>query len=123
MARSETDNLLADFCGLRSVLLIAVIMMLLAIVMLLVPGQGLMATWESLGMLALFLQWLGMTSLVVLCILTPWLRHLSMPVSSMIVFVVIQLMTLAVSELAYQLTVAGVLACDKIDLPQLADVM
>lgn len=105
MARSETDNLLADFCGLRSVILIAVIMMLLAIVMLLVPGQGLTATWESLGMLAMFLQWLGMTSLVVLCILTPWLRHLSMPVSSMIVFAVIQLMTLAVSELAYQLTV------------------
>jgi two-component system sensor histidine kinase AlgZ len=56
-------------------------------------------------MLAMFLQWMGMMSLAVLCLLTPWLRHLTMPISSMIVFAVIQLMTLAVSEVAFQLTV------------------
>jgi two-component system sensor histidine kinase AlgZ len=104
MAKHYPDNLLADFCGLRSVVLISVIMMLLAIVMLLVPGQSLTATWESLGMLTMFLLWLGMSCLAVLCLLSPLLRHLSMPMSSMIVFVIIQLMTLLVSEIAYQLT-------------------
>ena len=105
MAKHKPDNLLADFCGLRSVVLISVIMMLLAIVMLLVPGQRLSATWESLGMLAMFLLWLGMICLAALCLLSPWLRHLSMPLSSMVVFVIIQLMTLTVSEIAYQLTI------------------
>ena len=104
MANQRPDNLLANFCGLRFVLLVAVIMVLLAVVILLIPGQSLATSWESLGMLAMFLQWLGMICLAVLCLLTPLLRGLSMPVSSMIIFVVIQLDTLAMSEVAYQLT-------------------
>lgn len=105
MNDSQDNNLLADFCGIRSVLVIAVAMVLLAVVMLLVPGQKLSASWESLGMLAMFLQWLGLLCLAVLCLISRWLKHQSIMLSTIMVFVTIQLVTLVVSEMAYQLTV------------------
>jgi len=102
--QAETNNLLADYCSIRAVALVAVIMVLLAIVMLLVPGQNMIASWESLGVLAMFLQWLGLLSLAVLCVLSRWLKHLTMPVGAGLTFVAIQLVTLGVSEFAFQLT-------------------
>lgn len=101
---SQHTNLLADFCSARAVLLVAVSMVLLAIVMLLVPGQRLAATFDSLGVLAMFLQWLGMMCLVVLCLLSPLLKRLSLTVNAVATFLIIQFMTLLVSEVAFQLT-------------------
>ena len=102
---NNTDNvLLIDYCSARTVLLVSVIMVLLAIVMLLVPGQSIHASWGSLGVLVLLLQWLGLSSLVVLCALSPKLKSLSLISSTIAAFIIIQLMTLLVSEIAYQLT-------------------
>jgi two-component system sensor histidine kinase AlgZ len=102
--RRETNNLLADYCSIRTVLFVVVIMVLLAIVMLLVPGQNMTASWESLGVLVMFLQWLGLLSLALLCAISPWLKRLSMPAGAGLTFVLVQLVTLGVSELAFQLT-------------------
>ena len=101
----NTDNvLLIDYCSARTVMLVAVIMVLLAIVMLLVPGQSIHASWGSLGLLVILLQWLGLSSLAVLCLLSPKLKSLSLISSTIVAFVIIQVMTLLVSEIAYQLT-------------------
>ncbi len=97
-------NLSADFCSARSVLLVAVSMVLLAAVILLVPGENFMGSLELLGIQAMFLQWLGLTCLAILCLLNRWLRNLSLVMSTIIIFLVIQLVTLMVSESAYQLT-------------------
>ncbi len=101
---NDKTSLLADFCSARAVLLVAVSMVLLAIVMLLVPGQRLTTSWESLGMLAMFLQWLGLMSLALLCLLSPWLKRLSLTLNTGVTFVIIQLTTLFVSEVSYRLT-------------------
>ena len=101
----NTNNvLLIDYCSARTVMLVAVIMVLLAIVMLLVPGQSIHASWGSLGLLVILLQWLGLSSLAVLCLLSPKLKSLSLISSTIVAFVIIQVMTLLVSEIAYQLT-------------------
>jgi len=101
----STDNaLLIDYCSARTVMLVSVIMVLLAIVMLLVPGQSIHASWGSLGVLVILLQWLGLSSLAVLCVLSTKLKGLSLISSTIVAFIMIQLMTLLVSEIAYQLT-------------------
>lgn len=102
--RHNDTNLLADFCSAHALLVVTASMVLLAIIMLLVPGKQLTATFGSLGILAMFLQWLGIISLATLCALTPLLRRLSLAVNAVVTFVVIQLMTLLVSEAAFQLT-------------------
>ncbi|MCW8963876.1 MAG: histidine kinase [Gammaproteobacteria bacterium] len=79
-------------------------MCLLAMVMLLMPGQRMIVSWASLGMLAMFLQWLGLLSLTVLCVLSPLLRRMGILSGSILTFASIQLVTLVVSEAAYQLT-------------------
>ena len=102
---SNIENaLLIDYCSGRTVMLVSVIMVLLAIVMLLVPGQSIHASWGSLGVLVLLLQWLGLSSLAVLCMLSPKIKNLGLTSSTIVAFLIIQLMTLIVSEIAYQLT-------------------
>jgi len=102
----KNDNmLLSDYCSTRTVLLVSSTMVLLAIVMLLVPGQTIHTGWNSLGVLVLLLMWLGLSSLAVLCALSPRLKHLSLISSTIVAFIVIQVMTLIVSEIAYQLTI------------------
>ena len=104
--RQNTDNneILSDYCSARTVFLVMLIMVLLAIVMLLVPGQSIHTGWDSLGLLVLLLLWLGLSSLSVLCALSSRLNRLSLTASSISAFLIIQLMTLIVSEIAYQLT-------------------
>ena len=97
-------NELADFCSIRSVLLVIVTMVLLAIVVLMVPGQQLGVSWASLGMIAMFLQWLGLLSLGVLCLISPLLKRVSMLSGAVLTFVLIQLVTVGVSEVTYQIT-------------------
>lgn len=104
VSEDKKINLPADFCSSRSVLLVIASMVLLAAVMLLAPGRNLTINPELLGMQAMFLQWLGLTCLAILCLLNRWLKNLSLLKSTLIIFVVIQLVTLAVSEFAFQLT-------------------
>ncbi len=104
VSEDKKINLSADFCSSRSVLLVIASMVLLAAVMLLAPGRNLTINPELLGMQAMFLQWLGLTCLAILCLLNRWLKNLSLLKSTLIIFVVIQLVTLAVSEFAFQLT-------------------
>jgi two-component system sensor histidine kinase AlgZ len=98
------NNMLADYCSIRAVSFVVVIMVLLAIVMLLVPGQNMTTSWESLGVLVIFLQWLGLLSLALLCAISPWLKRLSMPAGAGLTFILVQMVTLGVSELAFQST-------------------
>ena len=102
---NNTDNvLLIDYCSARTVIFVSVIMVLLAVVMLLVPGQSIHASWGSLGVLVILLQWLGLSSLAVLCMLSPKMKNLGLTLSTVAAFIIIQIMTLLVSEIAYQLT-------------------
>lgn len=79
-------------------------MMLLAMVMVLAPGHVLDGGWEALGMMAMFLQWLGLLSLAALCLARPLMKRMSMVMAALFTFILIQLVTLVVSEVVYQLT-------------------
>jgi len=103
-SKGKKVNLSTDFCSARSALLVVASMVLLAAIILLAPGKDFMGDLESLGIQAMFLQWLGLTCLAVLCLLNRWLINLSPVMSTVTIFIVIQLITLMVSEFAYRLT-------------------
>ncbi|TNF97783.1 MAG: sensor histidine kinase [Gammaproteobacteria bacterium] len=103
-SHDDSGNLLADFCGFNAMLLVVVIMTLLSFILLMSSWGSLTKGWEELGLIALFLQWVGLSSLVVLCVFKPVLKKLSRPASALVTFVIIQLVTLLVSEIGYLLT-------------------
>jgi len=103
MQENTSNNLLTDFCSGRTVALVAVIMVLLAIGILLVPGRNIADGWVDLGIMALLLQWMGLLSLAVLCLATPLLRRMSLTANAIVTFSLIQLVTLLVSEAVYQI--------------------
>jgi two-component system sensor histidine kinase AlgZ len=103
-SHEDTGNLLADFCGFNAMLIVVVTMTLLALILLMASWGSLTKGWEELGLIALFLQWVGLSSLVVLCLLKPYLRKFSRTTSAMLTFTIIQLVTLLVSEIGYLLT-------------------
>lgn len=102
---TRNSNQLADFCGARPVLLVAVSMVLLAMIMLLVPGQRLAPTFESLSLLVVFMQWLGLMSLAALCFISRWLRRMGAMANILAPYLIIQLVTLAVSEVTWRLSI------------------
>jgi len=92
---------LPDLCSIRMLLVVIVIAQLLAFVIMLagsVPGQR----WQDLGLISLFVQWLALCSVLVLCLLRPWLERFSNARAGMICFAILMLLTLLISELAFR---------------------
>jgi len=91
---------LPDLCTIRILLLVIVIAELLAFVLALAasrPGQG----WQDLGLISLFVQWVALCSVFLLCISRPWLARFGNIQAGFISFAVINVITLLVSELTY----------------------
>jgi len=91
---------LPDLCSIRMLLVVIVIAQLLAFVIMLagsVPGQR----WQDLGLISLFVQWLVLCSVLVLCLLRPWLERFSNARAGMICFAILMLLTATISELAF----------------------
>jgi len=98
---------LPDLCSIRMLLVVIVIAQLLAFVIMLagsVPGQR----WQDLGLISLFVQWLALCSVLVLCLLRTWLRRFSNVKAGVISFSILLLLTLIISELAFSyVTIPG----------------
>jgi two-component system sensor histidine kinase AlgZ len=57
---------LPDFCGLRVVFAVVVIGEMLALVLSLAPAVG-GDRWSDLGLVSLYVQWVALTGIAVLC--------------------------------------------------------
>jgi len=93
---------LPNFCGLRMVFVVVVIAQLFAFIVLLL---GLHAyrdnLWQHLGLISLFIQWCALASCAVMCLLRPFICHLSHRVVATISYLIIVLVVWGVSEVAY----------------------
>jgi two-component system sensor histidine kinase AlgZ len=99
----EEQFFLPSFCDVRMVFAVVVIAELLAFVLVLVSPGLLGDPWSDLGLVSLFLQWIALASAAVLCLARPLLSRLDNIPAALISYLLVMLVTVAVSEAAYQL--------------------
>jgi len=91
---------LPDLCNIRILLLVIVIAEMLAFILTLAgsaSGQG----WQDLGLISLFVQWVALCSVLLLCVSRPWLAKFKNNHAGLISFLLINLITLLISELTF----------------------
>lgn len=93
---------LPDFCGLRMVLTVVVVAELLAFVIILMTSIDKPMSWDRLGVLSLFIQWIALSSIAILCVSRKWLIRLNDTLAGYISYFIVLIVTLVISELAYQ---------------------
>ena len=105
LKRSNTncdDLFLPDFCGIRMVFVVVIIAQLAAFVLALAPlDVPLTQRWSNLGMISLYVQWCALGSCTILCIIRPWLCGMTNINAGIISFLLILLVIILVTELAY----------------------
>jgi two-component system, LytTR family, sensor histidine kinase AlgZ len=101
-----TNNLkrpsyLPNFCSLDALFPIVVIGELLAFVLVLRPGSGMVEPWRDLALVSLFIQWVGLTSAGTLCVLGRRLDLLSPPFPALGAWLSVVIVVAALSELTF----------------------
>lgn len=91
---------LPNFCSVRSILLIAIAAELIAFVLILATGDILSESWDELGLLSLFVQWMALGSAALLCAARPFLSRLSLFWSALGAYIIILLAAASFSFLA-----------------------
>lgn len=98
---TEQPAYLPNFCSLEAIFPIVVIGELLAFVLVLRPGSGMVDPWRDLALASLFIQWVGLTSAGTLCVLRRLLERLNPPAGAMGAWCVVVLVVAGLSEMAF----------------------
>jgi two-component system sensor histidine kinase AlgZ len=91
---------LPDLCAAPHVVSVVVSGELLAMVLALAPGSHGPGFWTRLALTSLFIQWIGLASIALLCLLRGQLRRLGDGAAAILSLALLLAVTLAVSELA-----------------------
>ncbi|MCK4744012.1 MAG: histidine kinase [Sulfuriflexus sp.] len=99
--QARLDGLfLPDLCSIRILLLVIIITELLAFVITLAASDA-GKVWLDLGLISLFVQWVALSSVLLLCVSRPALARLDNTRAGVVSFIVINTVTLIVSEIAF----------------------
>ncbi|HHJ13435.1 MAG TPA: sensor histidine kinase [Gammaproteobacteria bacterium] len=90
---------LPDFCDIRMVFAVTLIAELMAMVLVLADQST--DPWAQLGLVSLFVQWVALASTGALCLARPLLSHLGSQAAVLASYLLLLLVTVAVSELAW----------------------
>lgn len=102
-ARSRYDALfLPDFCNIRLVFGVVVIAELLAVMLVLVDMPA-ADFWNRLGLVSLFIQWVGLSSAAFLCGLRPLFARMGNTATAITSYLLLLLLTLVLSEVAFRI--------------------
>lgn len=101
MHRERDDGFLPDFCSVGVTFSVVLIGALLALVVALVPLSS-RDFWREFAFTSLFVQWVGLTAIALLCLLRRPLGRLSAPWASLVAGAVVLLVTAACSELVFR---------------------
>jgi two-component system sensor histidine kinase AlgZ len=107
-ASTEDTLFLPDFCTLRMVFAIVLVGQLLAFVVVLAPTRLSADSWRDMAYSSLFIQWVGLSSAVVLCFSRRWLKRLSNAQAGFFSYSIVLLVTLVLSEIGFWLVIDGV---------------
>lgn len=100
--KNQSDIFLPVFCGIRAVFMVVIMAQLLAFMLTLVAATNDLEFWAKLGLVSLLVQWVALSSAATLCLLHPALKRYSNTVVASVSYVLLLLVTLIVSELAYR---------------------
>ncbi|HHQ43104.1 MAG TPA: sensor histidine kinase [Chromatiales bacterium] len=95
-------HFLPDFCGVRMVFAVVVIGELLALLLALARGATGTGFWSELSLISLFIQWTALLALAVLCLARPWLCRLGNAAAAVAGYLILLVVTAAVSEAAWR---------------------
>ncbi len=107
-ASTEDTLFLPDFCALRMVLAVVLVGQLLAFVVVLAPTRLSADSWRDMAYSSLFIQWVGLSSAVVLCFSRRWLKRVSNAQAGFFSYSIVLLVTLVLSEIGFWLVVDGI---------------
>ena len=94
---------LPNFCDVRMVFAVVVIVELLAFVTVLLSDGMIPDRWSYLGLVSLFLQWVGLTCAAVLCVSRKLLTKLGNTAAAIVSYLLLLLVTASLSEAAFWL--------------------
>ncbi len=100
---AQEAGFLPDFCTLRSLLITIVSAELLTMMLTLSANVASSHILHELSLRSLFIQWIALTSAALLCLFRPWLNRQGHIKAAILAWLIIQCVTLAVSETAFQL--------------------
>jgi two-component system, LytTR family, sensor histidine kinase AlgZ len=100
---------LPSFCDVRIVFGVVVMTELLAFVLVLASPGLQHDPWGGLGLISLFMQWIALTSAAVLCLARPLLSRAGNIVAALASYLLVLLVTAAVTELAFRLMTSSAL--------------
>ncbi len=95
-----TPSFLPDFCNTRIIFLMVMIAELLAIIFSLASGFSGDALWVRFALVSLFIQWVALGNVFVLCLARRWLERLEPVASALSTYGLSLIVTLVVSLLA-----------------------
>lgn len=112
--RAATDDnlFLPDFCAFRMVLAIVLVGELLAFIVVLAPTRISADWWSDMAYSSLFIQWVGLSSAAALCFSRRWMRGVNNVLVGIISYVLVLIITLVLSEVAFWLVVRQVVELD-----------
>lgn len=96
----QGEGLLPNFCGVKPIFILSVGAQLLVFVLILATGDDLKESWDELGLLSFFVQWVTMSSALCLCLLKRQLAKLSTIWASALSYLVILSITGLFAHLA-----------------------
>jgi len=90
---------LPDFCSIRGVFAVVLVAQALAFTLELSSCYQIEQYWSGLGVRSLFIQWIALSSAAILCLFRSKFEKFSSLTTAIVVFVIIQIITLAVSSM------------------------
>ena len=106
MSEASREFFLPEFCRIRTLFVVVVIVQLLVFLLVLAQPAG-VDRWAALSLYSLYLQWVALASSVLLCLARPWLRRLAVLPAALAAAGVILLVTALVTEAAWQALEGG----------------
>lgn len=100
MSKKDDNFFLPNLCEVNSVFLLCIGAQLVAFLLILATGDILNESWDELGLLSLFVQWIALMSAAILCFSRRWLAKLSLIWASICAYLIIVLTTVVISSLA-----------------------
>lgn len=99
----DNSSFLPDFCNVRMVFVVVLIAELLAILLTLGLSTRLLRSASDLAHYSLFIQWIALSSVAMLCISRPYLKKLPDPAVATLSYLLILLVSLVITEIAWWL--------------------
>ncbi len=100
---SAGNSFLPNFCNITMLFGVVLGCMLLSFILTFASGWERGRFWETLGLLSIYLQWIGLTSTWLLCLLGKQLRKLGDVYAGLAAWCLIMLISASTAELAYWL--------------------